>query len=128
MKKKLYHHAVHTAAEHCSLRIRTLEQQWFINSLQIGPKTLKFLPMLLSFSLSDCLLHTNTNHLYKQLLRNRLNKTRLVLLLNMLPSRETGIHKGKLIRVKMLSSCQEIANKSLLKLLVESLSPGVLQC
>lgn len=60
-----YLHAVCTPAEHCSLGIRMLGMQWFINSLQIGPKTLKFLPVPLS-PLSLCqfvslpLLNSNT--------------------------------------------------------------------
>lgn len=60
-----YHHAVCTAAEHCSLGIGTLGMQWFINSLQIGPKTLKFLAPPFSLSLcqfvSQPLLNSNTS-------------------------------------------------------------------
>lgn len=36
-----YHRAERTAAEHCSLGIRMLGMQRFINSLQIGPKEIE---------------------------------------------------------------------------------------
>lgn len=54
-----YHHAAQTAAEYCSRRIRMLRMQRFINSLQIGLKTLKFIPM--SFSLPLCLFCHSSN-------------------------------------------------------------------
>lgn len=51
-----YHYAVNTAAGHCSLGIRMLGMQRFINSLQIGPKVFEIPPNAsLSLSLSICL-------------------------------------------------------------------------
>lgn len=50
-----YHHAVRTAAEHCSLGIRMLGMQRFINSLQIGAKEIEIHPNASLFP-SPCLL------------------------------------------------------------------------
>lgn len=53
-----YHHAVHTAAEHCSLGIRMPGMQRFINSLQIVPKVIEIPPdasLSLSFFCSPSL-------------------------------------------------------------------------
>ncbi len=64
-----YHHAVCTAAEHCSLGIRMLGMHRFINSLQIRPKEIEIPPdasLFLSRSLGQfvslclCLAHTQS--------------------------------------------------------------------
>lgn len=60
---KQYHYAVNTAAEHCSLGIRMLGMQQFINSLQIGPKVFEIPPnvsLSLSQFVSFCLCSTHT--------------------------------------------------------------------